>query len=38
MDTWALPQVGFPIRIPMDLGLLSAPHGFSQIAASFVGS
>ena len=32
----ALP--GFPIRIPTDRCLLSTPRGFSQIAASFVGS
>ena len=31
-------QPGFPIRISMDLRLLSPTHGFSQIAASFVGS
>ena len=31
-------QPGFPIRISMDLWLLSPTHGFSQIAASFVGS
>ena len=31
-------QVGFPIRISTDRWLLSPPRGFSQIAASFVGS
>ena len=31
-------QPGFPIRISMDHWLLSPTHGFSQIAASFVGS
>ena len=31
-------QPGFPIRISMDHRLLSPTHGFSQIAASFVGS
>ena len=29
---------GFPIRIPMDQCLLTAPHGFSQLTASFFGS
>ena len=29
---------GFPIRISMDQGLLTAPHGFSQLTASFFGS
>ena len=29
---------GFPIRIPMDQCLLTAPHGFSQLTASFIGS
>ena len=29
---------GFPIRISTDLGLLAAPRGFSQLAASFVGA
>jgi hypothetical protein len=37
-STCPLRQVGFPIRTPPDLSLLSAPRGFSQIAASFVGS
>ena len=32
------PPPGFPIRKSMDQCLLSAPHGFSQIAASFFGS
>ena len=34
----ALPQPGSPIRIPMDQCLLAAPHGFSQLIASFVGN
>ena len=29
---------GFPIRTSMDQCLLTAPHGFSQLTASFVGS
>ena len=29
---------GFPIRISMDQGLLTAPHGFSQLTTSFFGS
>ena len=29
---------GFPIRISMDQSLLTAPHGFSQLTASFIGS
>ena len=29
---------GFPIRISMDLCLLTAPHGFSQLTTSFFGS
>ena len=32
------PLPGFPIRISTDHSLLSAPRGFSQIAASFIGS
>lgn len=35
---WALPQPGSPIRRPMDQCLLAAPHGFSQLIASFVGN
>ena len=35
---WALPQPGSPIRIPMDQCLLAAPHGFSQLIASFIGN
>ena len=35
---WALPQPGSPIRISMDQCLLAAPHGFSQLIASFVGN
>jgi hypothetical protein len=38
MDTWFISQVGFPIRKSMGLSLLSANHGLSQIATSFVGS
>ena len=34
----AINHAGFPIRISTDQSLLSAPRGFSQIAASFVGS
>ena len=34
----ALPWPGSPIRIPMDQCLLAAPHGFSQLIASFVGN
>ena len=34
----ALPRPGFPIRISMDQCLLAAPHGFSQLIASFVGN
>ena len=34
----ALPQPGSPIRISMDQGLLAAPHGFSQLIASFIGN
>jgi hypothetical protein len=37
-STCPLRQVGFPIRTPPVQSLLSAPRGFSQIAASFVGS
>ena len=29
---------GFPIRTSMDQCLLTAPHGFSQLTASFFGS
>ena len=29
---------GFPIRTSMDQCLLTAPHGFSQLTASFIGS
>ena len=29
---------GFPIRTSMDQSLLTAPHGFSQLTASFFGS
>ena len=35
---WALPQPGSPIRTSMDHGLLAAPHGFSQLIASFIGN
>jgi hypothetical protein len=37
-STSPLRLVGFPIRTPPDQSLLSAPRGFSQIAASFFGS
>ena len=33
-----LPVPGFPIRISMDQSLLTTPHGFSQLTASFFGS
>ena len=29
---------GFPIQISMDHGLCAAPHGFSQLITSFIGS
>ena len=35
---WALPQPGSPIRTSMDQCLLAAPHGFSQLIASFIGN
>ena len=35
-DDRASPRPGFPIRIPMDLRSLAAPHGFSQLATSFL--
>ena len=31
-------QMGCPIRTSMDQGLLAAPHGFSQLVASFIAS
>jgi hypothetical protein len=34
----ALPRPGFPIRTPSDQSLLATPRGFSQPAASFIGS
>ena len=34
----ALPRPGSPIRTSMDQCLLAAPHGFSQLIASFVGN
>ena len=34
----ALPRPGSPIRISMDQCLLAAPHGFSQLIASFFGN
>ena len=34
----ALPRPGSPIRIPVDQCLLAAPHGFSQLIASFFGN
>ena len=33
-----LPVPGFPIRTSMDQCMLTAPHGFSQLTASFFGS
>ena len=38
VDDCALPQPGSPSRIPMDQCLLAAPHGFSQLIASFFGN
>ena len=38
VDDCALPQPGSPIRISMDQCLLAAPHGFSQLIASFFGN
>ena len=35
-DDRALPRPGFPIRTSMDLRSLAAPHGFSQLATSFL--
>ena len=35
-DDRASPRPGCPIRIPMDLRSLAAPHGFSQLATSFL--
>jgi hypothetical protein len=35
---WALPQPGFPIRIPPDQSMLAAPRGISLPTASFIGS
>ena len=34
----ALPRPGSPIRTSMDQCLLAAPHGFSQLIASFIGN
>ena len=34
----ALPRPGSPIRISVDRCLFAAPHGFSQLIASFVGN
>ena len=34
----AFPPPGFPIRISMALRSFAAPHGFSQLTTSFVGS
>jgi hypothetical protein len=36
-DTWAFPQVGFPIRESPDHSLLAAPRGLSQPATPFIG-
>ena len=33
-----LHREGFPIRTPTDRGLFTAPRGFSQLVASFIGS
>ena len=38
MDTWALPQVGSPIRTSTGQSLFAALRGFSQLTTSFVGS
>ena len=35
---YAFSILGFPIRRPMDLGPCAAPHGLSQLAASFFAS
>ena len=35
-DDRVLPRPGCPIRISMDLCSLAAPHGFSQLATSFL--
>ena len=35
-DDRASPRPGFPIRTPMDQRSLAAPHGFSQLATSFL--
>ena len=37
-DTWAFPQVGFPIRAPPDQRLMAAPRGLSQPSTPFIGS
>ncbi len=31
-------RIGFPIQISADHGLFAAPHSFSQLTASFIGS
>ena len=36
IDDRALPRPGSPIRISMDQRSLAAPHGFSQLATSFL--
>ena len=38
MDTWALPQAGFPIRKSLDQRLLAPPQSLSQLTTSFIGS
>ena len=38
MDTWALPQAGFPIRKSLDQRLLAPPRSLSQLTTSFIGS
>ena len=35
---WALPQPGSPIRISVAQCLFAAPHGLSQLIASFIGN
>jgi hypothetical protein len=38
MYTMALSMVGFPIRVPPDLSLFTAPRGVSPLTAPFFGS
>jgi hypothetical protein len=37
-DVSALPETGYPIRIPTDLQLFAPPRGFSQLITSFIAS